>query len=129
VKSFVLTHGIRRQCETIGRVAIVSLSNARTEAKRRLAEYTLGRTKSNSATGKEALEKYLAEVKGRYRPNTLASCKRHLSTHFRFGDLKLRRLKPEDLRGKLAKLYGKPAEQEHAFTSVRAFLQWCYRAH
>jgi Arm domain-containing DNA-binding protein len=36
-KSFVLTHGTRRQRETLGRVGIVSLQEARAEAKRRLA--------------------------------------------------------------------------------------------
>ena len=39
-KSFVLTHGPRRQRETIGRVGVISLQGARQEAKRRLAEYT-----------------------------------------------------------------------------------------
>jgi hypothetical protein len=39
VKSYVLTHGVRRQRETIGRVSIISLQEARAEAKRRLAEY------------------------------------------------------------------------------------------
>ena len=35
-KSFVLTHGPRRKRETIGRVGVVSLTDARAEAKRRL---------------------------------------------------------------------------------------------
>jgi hypothetical protein len=35
-KSFVLTHGVRRQRETIGRVGILGLQDARSEAKRRL---------------------------------------------------------------------------------------------
>lgn len=40
-KSFVLTHGPRRERETLGRVGVLSLQGARAEAKRRLAEYTL----------------------------------------------------------------------------------------
>ena len=43
VKSYVLTHGVRRQRDTIGRVGIITLQDARAEAKRRLAEYTLGK--------------------------------------------------------------------------------------
>jgi hypothetical protein len=47
-KSFVLTHGPRRQRETIGRFGVVSLQDARAEAKRRLAEYTLGKHQSRT---------------------------------------------------------------------------------
>ena len=39
-KSFVLTHGSRRTRETIGRVAIIGLGEARTAAKIILAQYT-----------------------------------------------------------------------------------------
>jgi integrase len=129
VKSYVLTHGVRRQRETIGRVGILSLQEARSEAKRRLAEYTLGKTANASTTWKSALEEYLAEVERRCRPSTLASYRRHLSSHFRFGDTKLADITPADLRDRLNKLSRRPAEQEHAFTALRAFLQWAYRAH
>lgn len=44
-KSYILTHGRRRQRETIGRVGVLALHEARAEAKRRLAEYRL-RTQS-----------------------------------------------------------------------------------
>src|SRR5271154_4506258 len=42
-KSFVLTHGVRRRRETIGRLGVITLQEARAEAKRRLAQYTLGK--------------------------------------------------------------------------------------
>lgn len=55
-KSFVLTHGARRQRETIGRVGIISLAEARQEAKRRLSEYTLGKHKPRSIQWSAALD-------------------------------------------------------------------------
>jgi hypothetical protein len=36
-KTFILTHGPRRQRDTLGRVGIITLRDARLEAKRRLA--------------------------------------------------------------------------------------------
>lgn len=53
-KSFVLTHGPRRQCETIGRVGVLSLHDTRAEAKRRLAEYTLGKARPKIISGVSA---------------------------------------------------------------------------
>ncbi len=41
-KSYILTHGRRRERETIGRVGVITLQDARAEAKRRLAEIRSG---------------------------------------------------------------------------------------
>ena len=71
-KSFVLTHGPRRERETLGRVGVVSLQDARTEAKRRLAEYTLGKNKPRATSWNVALEEYLTEVAANCKPRTLA---------------------------------------------------------
>src|ERR1700719_4187847 len=58
-KSFILTHGARRQRETIGRVGVISLHDARTEAKRKLAEYTLGRERPRSIGWNGGLQEFL----------------------------------------------------------------------
>ena len=42
-KSFVLQHGSDRRMMTLGRYPIISLAQARDEAKKILAEFTLGR--------------------------------------------------------------------------------------
>ncbi|MGO9006487.1 MAG: hypothetical protein ACLQIQ_15315 [Beijerinckiaceae bacterium] len=42
-RSFVVQHGADRQLTTIGRYPVISLSEARTEAKHSLAERTLGK--------------------------------------------------------------------------------------
>jgi Arm DNA-binding domain len=77
-KSFILTHGARRRRETIGRVGIISLSQARQEAKRRLAEYTLGKHQPKAIAWNVALEEYLAEVKAKRRASTHYEYKRIL---------------------------------------------------
>ena len=51
-KSFVLTHGPRRTRETIGRVGIIGLADARQAAKTKLAEYTLGKDQATSSPGR-----------------------------------------------------------------------------
>src|ERR1043166_3336358 len=60
-KSFVLTHGPRRIRETIGRVGIVTLMEARSEAKRRLDQYTLGKEKTRAVTWGGAIAEYLED--------------------------------------------------------------------
>src|SRR5580704_2251134 len=61
-KSFVLTHGKLRKRETIGRVGVLTLQDARAEAKRRLAEYTLGKTVPRPVAWNTAMTTYLEEV-------------------------------------------------------------------
>jgi hypothetical protein len=70
-KSYILTHGARRHRQTLGRVGVISLSEARQDAKRRLAEYTLGKHRPRSMSWNFALKEYLGEVK--------ATCQRQRS--------------------------------------------------
>ena len=126
-KSFVLTHGRTRTRETIGRVGIVGLSDARQDAKRRLAEYTLGKTKARSIAWNIAVEEFLREVARDNRPRTHKDYERMLNKHFRFGETKLSALMPSDISVKLDRLSDTPAEKRHAFVVLRAFINWAYR--
>ncbi len=128
-KSFVLTHGARRQRETLGRVGVVSLQEARTEAKRRLAEYTLGKNKPRTINWNAALEEYLAEKAPDLKPRTLDDYRYLLTRHFKYGTTKLSELSPHDLRKNLERLAKTPAEQQHAFVVLRAFIRWAHRKH
>lgn len=128
-KSFVLTHGIRRQRETIGRVGVVGLQDARGEAKRRLAEYTLGKHRPRSTGWSAALEEYLAEIALKRKVRTHEDYKRILEKHFKFGETKLSDLTSHDLTGKLDKLKKTPAEHQHAFVVLRAFVRWAHQRH
>ena len=128
-KSFVLTHGPRRTKETLGRVGILTLQEARGEARRRLAEYTLGKTRPLSKAWNAALEEFLEEAEAKNRPSTVKSYRRHLKIHFKFGTTKLEALTPHDFQRALDKLKDRPAERHHAFVCVRIFVRWAYRKH
>jgi len=128
-KSFVLTHGRTRTRETIGRAGIVDLKDARAEARRRLAEYTLGKNKLRSVAWKVAVAEYLAEMKQELRPRTHRDYTLLLNRHFRFGETKLPDLRPHDISAKLDKLIHVPTEKRHAFVVLRTFINWAYRKH
>jgi integrase len=128
-KSFVLTHGRLRKRETIGRVGILGLADARQEAKRRLAEYTLGKTQPRAITWNTAVDRYLEEVQKRQKPRTYNDYKRFLAKHFRLGALALVDITPDDIQTRIDRLSATPVEQHHAFTVVRTFLRWAHRKH
>lgn len=128
-KSFVLTHGPRRERETFGRVNIISLQEARQEAKRRLAQYTLGRDKPRSIAWNSAVEEFLGEKSQTLKPRTLQDYKYHLDRHFRYGETKLTDLTPHDLQRSLSRLAHAPAHRSDAFVTVRVFINWAYRRH
>ena len=128
-KSFVLTHGPRRERETLGRVGVVSLQEARTEAKRRLAEYTLGRNKPRATSWNVALEEYFVEVAANCKPRTLADYKYFLEERIRYGTTKLSDISPHDLHKSLNRFSKTPVQQQHAFMILRAFIRWAHRKH
>ncbi len=128
-KSFVLTHGPRRQRETIGRVGIISLSEARTEAKRRLAQYTLGKDKPKAITWNAAKDEYLAEREPELSAHTNRAYRYYLGRTFRYGTTKLTDITPYDLSHSLAKLNHTPVCQRYAYTTIRAFMRWAHRKH
>lgn len=125
-KSYVLTHGRRRTRETIGRVGIVSLQDARKAAKELLAGYTLGRHKPRSTSWNLAVEGFLKEKAGK-RPNTLSAYKRHL-TYFPFGETPLPEVTAPELQRDLAKIK-KAGERQKTFVVLRVFLNWCFQKH
>ena len=127
-KSFILTHGARRQRETIGRVGVVSLKTARGEAKQRLAAYALGKGKSASKAWNKALDEFLAEKGTKRRDSTVKSYRRRLN-HFKYGATMLDNISPQDLQKDLGKLKDRPSEFAHSFTALRVFFRWAYRKH
>ena len=128
-KSFVLTHGPRRKRETIGRVGIISLQDARAVAKRRLAEYTLGKEEITPIRWEDAVEEYLADVRPQLKRRTYKDYEYYLGHYLRYGQTKLSALTPRDIREKIENLSDTPAVKHRTFGVLRAFLGWAYRAH
>lgn len=117
-----------RTVETIGRYPAVSLQEARGEAKRRLAEATLGKHRPRSVRWDTAVEGYLREVAVKRKPRTHA-CYKRLLKHFNFGTTLMANLAPVDIHKRLDKLARTPGEQQHAFVALRAFLNWAHARH
>src|SRR5205085_1435164 len=112
--------------ETIGRVGVVSLQDARAEAKRRLAEYTLGKEKPKAIAWSEALAEYLAEVERECKWRTHENYGYVLNRHFRYGATKLSEVSPHDINRSIGRLHETPAEQQRAFAVARAFIRWAH---
>jgi integrase len=125
-KSFVVQHGIDRRLVTIGRYPIVSLADARVEAKRILAEMTLGKHRPRTVRWDEALEQYLAASKEKNRKRTVDGYSRLINRHFAFKRRQLPDVTSDDIEHKLAGIKA-PAERNHALVAVKVFLGWCQK--
>jgi hypothetical protein len=86
VRSFSLVHGARRQRTNLGRYPSISLQDARTAAKRILAERTLGRHLPRSTSFEDALTIFLAECEKKVLDGRMSDSARSIrrsGDHFR----------------------------------------------
>lgn len=128
-KSFVLVHGPSRRRKTIGRYPTLSLAQARGEARRLLAEQTLGiEAAAPSLTYQEALARYLDAVEAKNRESTVASYRRHLNRHFKFGATPLSEITTDMLLQRIGRLRATPGEQQHAYVAAKVFFNWCVKS-
>jgi integrase len=125
-KSFVLVHGPRRQRVTIGRYPIITLADARTEAKRRSAEIILGKFKPRSISFEDAKRRFLEACEAKNRARTVADYRRLLK-HFPFGKTQLSQISRHDIAQRLDKLRKTPSETNHALVAVKVFFRWTER--
>jgi integrase len=126
-KTFVLVHGDNRERTTIGHYPIISLAQAREEAKRILAERTLGKLRPKSVAWDVARDAFLKEWAAKNRPRTVADYTRRLKLHFPFGKKHLDEITYDDIMRRLAKLAKTPSEQSHAVMVVKIFLRWAHK--
>jgi integrase len=123
-KTFTLVYGVNRQRVTIGRYPIISLADARTEAKRVLAEHTLGRSRPQTIAWDEAVALFLEHCKEKNRDRTIRDYDRLLKRHFAFGRKRLAEITIVDITKRLDRLKGTPSERNHALVAVKIFLKW-----
>jgi len=128
VKAFVLTYGANRQRVTIGRYPIIGLADARVEAKRILAEHTLGKLRPKRMIFIDALDQFIETRKAKNRPNTAYQTERLLRLYFKsLHPLQLQDISAHhisDITDKLSKRKLQSAAA-HAHTAVKTFLKWC----
>ncbi len=124
-KSYVLTFGANRQRVKLGDVGILKLSDARTKARKILAERQLGVHADFTASSyQDALEGFLEAAEARCKPRTYRDYRRLLTRHG-FGQEKLDDISPKDIEAKLDKL--PPAEKAHAYAALQIFFRSCVR--
>ena len=128
-KTFVLVHGQNRERITLGRYPIIALADARTDAKRILAEKTLGKHRPQSIAWDEARDLFLAQCEQENKPRTLADYRRLLNRHFGFGRTKLSVIAPGDINRRLDKLTSVPSERSHALRVLKIFFNWAASQH
>ena len=122
-KTFVLKiHNSRR---AIGRYPIISLAEARTEARRMLAEKTLGKTRPQSMSVKQAIKLFIEDKRLRRRARTVEDYEYVLNRHFslpgQVEDVSFTELSRRLDRLKTASAYN------HTLAAGRAFFNWCLR--
>jgi integrase len=129
-KTFIVMVG-SGQRRTIGKVGLFTLAQARTEARRILAEKTLGFTsrKPASTTFEVALSEFIDIHHKGSRPRTRSEAKRLLEQHFlpAFRHRSLADITDQDITLQLNKLSHVPSEQLHAFRALRTMLRWATR--
>lgn len=108
---------------TIGRFGILGLAEAREEARRILAERTLGKVRPQSITYPQALKLFLEEKAARCRPTTVRDHTRHLGLlgfTCRVSDVS-----HADMERKLKRL--PPGEFNHRLACSKTFFAWAQR--
>lgn len=121
-KTFVLNH--RNTLITIGRYPLTTLSEARTEAKRLLAEFTLGRIRPQSITYQEAVKLFIEDKKRSRRPTTYNAYEWLLARIGLQGQLS--HIVPADMTHAL-KAIKSPSTYNHALVAARIFFNWCIK--
>lgn len=122
-KTFIALIG-SGQRHKIGRYPLISLTEARSEAKKVLAQKTLGTfEKPHTITWETAVERYLAACADKNRPRTVADYRKHLA-RFPFKGRRLATIKKRDVATELEKIFAK-SMRAHVLTSIKAFFSWC----
>lgn len=123
-KSFIVLIGSGRR-QTLGRYnpPHFTLSDARTEARKILAEKTLGRVKPTHTAFEDAVKAFLADRAKTLRPRTLADYTRLLAKYYPHGRTSVASITPKQIAAQLRKLT--LSERHHAFAAGRAFFRFC----
>jgi integrase len=117
-----------RERHSIGRYGIISLAEARTEAKRLLAEQTLGHIKPKSILFSEAQTKFEELHFPSLKERTRKDYKRVLDVRLaKLHSYKLTDITFEDVTKITDKLVKTPREQFHTLVVAGTFFKWCVR--
>lgn len=124
-KSFIVLLG-SGQRHTIGRYPIVSLSDARAEAKRLLAERMLGRARPSSIKFAEAMPLFLSTQYQGKKERSRKETERILTRHFlpKLRHERLTNITTQKIVEILDRLADTPSMQRHVCMAIGTFLRW-----
>jgi integrase len=114
----------RGKRHTIGHYPTISLSEARSAAKRILAERELGRLDPQRIAWQDAVAEYLKDCEHRVRPRTLKNYRDYLA-FLKFGRRSLSDVTAREVILTLRPL--SPSQREHAHRIAKTFFSWCVR--
>lgn len=121
-KTFVVVVGKDRRFITLGRYGVITLAQARTEAKKKLAEHTLGKLSPRSLSYAEAVELFLEEKARLRRPSTVLDYRRRLARLVFKGSVA--DITHYEAARKLDK-FKAPSERSHILVAGKVFFEWC----
>lgn len=122
-KTFILKKDNRRL--TIGRFPVISLAQARTEAKRLFAEHTLGQLRPRSLSTAAVTEEFLADCERKNRSRTVGDYHRLLTKYFSFKE-GLQDISHQDIMRRLDRIAA-PSERNHALVAAKIFFNWAVK--
>lgn len=139
-KTFQLSYrvGRRQRMATLGRLGIVTLEQARREARRMLGVVAAGRdpleerdARKAALSVREAAAKWLADhVEARRKPSTVRNYRLAVDSHIipALGSVPVGRLSPAEVVKLHAKLKATPYLANRVVAALSAFCSWCERA-
>lgn len=119
-KSFLIKHRNRRY--TIGQYPTLKLAEARTEARKLLAEFTLGKTSPKAVSYSKAVEAFIEEKRKQRRAST-ANTYEGLLNRLPFLD-QVGAITHEEVDRKLKKIKTHGAYNHH-LVALKVFFNWC----
>jgi integrase len=122
----VLIESGRRQ--KIGRYPLISLQEARGEAKRLLAEKTLGRVRPRFLAYPDARSEFLRHCEGENKASTVRGYRSRMN-RVEWERTNLADIKPRDVLQKLKVYDDRPMEKRYVFVVLRTFFNWCVSQH
>jgi integrase len=127
-RSFIVMHGPERSIKTIGRYPVITLAEARAEAKRILAQRTLEKFRPQAIRWDEAVVAYLTECEQKNRLKTVRGY-RYLLGLFEFGRRGLADIAPQELHRVIDRFGNRPALKNAVAVCIRTFFNWAERRH
>src|ERR1035437_9252711 len=122
-KTFILN--ISNSRRAIGRYPGISLSEARGEAKRILAEKTLGKLRPQPLAFPQAVKIFLEEKRNARRASTVHDYQYYLERDFDFKG-QLADVSDAEMVHRLDRIK-KPSSYNHALAAARGFFNWCQK--